>query len=180
VRRTQVNDPIRHSPEETWRLEFQSFRGAPHKKKPIGLRDGTTVEVGARHDGAGYYVTEGKQKHHSTVSLYMCAGLDGIESVRKDDRDERVVIVTDRHGAFAAYHLGTRVAADSSSSPEGRRCGSWWARRAPPESSGTRWARRGSKAEAPASGRITKGGQQPCEATRQRRFGGRSTVRGGD
>jgi hypothetical protein len=110
----QVDDSVRYTPTETWRLEFQSFRGAPHKKKPIDLRDGTTVEVGTRYDGAGYYVTEGKQRHHSTVSLYMCAGLDGIESVRKDARDERVVIVADRHGAVAAYHLGRRVAADSS------------------------------------------------------------------
>jgi hypothetical protein len=110
-----VDDPVRYTPTETWRLEFQSFRGAPHKKKPIDLRDGTTVEVGARYDGAGYYVTEGKQRHHSTVSLYMCAGLDGIESVRRDDRDERVVIVADRHGTAAAYHAERRLAAHSSS-----------------------------------------------------------------
>jgi hypothetical protein len=109
-----VDDPVRYTPTETWRLEFQSFRGAPHKKKPIDLREGTTVEVGARYDGAGYYVTEGKQRHHSTASLYMCAGLDGVETVRRDARDPRVVIVTDHHGAVAAYHLGRRVAAHSS------------------------------------------------------------------
>jgi hypothetical protein len=109
-----VDDPVRYTPTETWRLEFQSFRGAPHKKKPIDLRDGTTVEVGARYDGAGYYVTEGKQRHHSTASLYMCAGLDGIETIRRDALDERVVLVADRHGAVAAYHLGRRVAAHSS------------------------------------------------------------------
>jgi hypothetical protein len=114
VRRTQVNDPIRFVPEETWRLEFQSFRDAPLKKKPIGLRDGTTVEVGARYDGAGYYVTEGKQRRHSTVSLYMCAGLDGVETVRRDDQGPPLVIVADRHGTAAAYHLERRVAADSS------------------------------------------------------------------
>jgi hypothetical protein len=39
----QVNDPVRHTPEETWKLEFQTFRGAPYKKKPIDLRDGTKV-----------------------------------------------------------------------------------------------------------------------------------------
>ena len=109
-----MNDPVRHTPEETWKLEFQTFRGAPYKKKPIDLRDGTKVEVGARYDGAGYYVTEGKQRHHSTVSLFMCAGLDGVETVRTDARDPQLVIVADRHGAFAAYHLGRRVAADSS------------------------------------------------------------------
>ena len=109
-----MNDPVRHTPEETWKLEFQTFRGAPYKKKPIDLRDGTKVEVGARYDGAGYYVTEGKQRHHSTVSLFMCAGLDGVETVRTDARDPQLMIVADRHGAFAAYHLGRRVAADSS------------------------------------------------------------------
>jgi hypothetical protein len=109
-----VNDPVRHTPEETWRLEFQSFRGAPHKKKPIHLRDGTTVQVGARYDEEGYYVTEGKQRHHSTVSLFMCAGLDGVETVRRDARDRQLVTVVDRHGAVAAYHTGRRVAADSS------------------------------------------------------------------
>jgi hypothetical protein len=88
-----VNDPVRHTPEETWRLEFQSFRGAPHKKKPIHLRDGTTVQVGARYDEEGYYVTEGKQRHHSTVSLFMCAGLDGVETVRRDARDRQLVTV---------------------------------------------------------------------------------------
>jgi len=72
------------------------------------------VEVGARYDGAGYYVTEGKQRHHSTVSLYMCAGLDGVETVRRDARDPQLVMVTDRHGALAAYHLERRVATDSS------------------------------------------------------------------
>ena len=109
-----MDDPGRYTPTETWRLEFQSFRGAPHKKKPIDLRDGTTVEVGARYDGAGCYVTEGKQRHHSTVSLYMCAGLDGVETVRRDAPDQQLVAVADRHGAFAAYHLARRVAADSS------------------------------------------------------------------
>jgi hypothetical protein len=41
--------------------------------------------------------------------------LDGIESVRRDDRDERVVIVADRHGTAAAYHAERRLAAHSSS-----------------------------------------------------------------
>jgi hypothetical protein len=110
----QVNDPVRHTPEETWKLEFQTFRGAPFKKKPIDLRDGTKVEVGARYDGAGYYVTEGKQRYHSTVSLFMCAGLDGVATVHKDTRDPQVAIVSDRHGTVAAYHAGRRAAADSS------------------------------------------------------------------
>ena len=109
-----MNDPLRHMPEETWKLEFQTFRGAPYKKKPIDLRDGTMVEVGARYDGAGYYVTEGKQRHHSTVSLFMCAGLDGVATVHRDARDSQVAIVSDRHGTVAAYHAGRRAAADSS------------------------------------------------------------------
>jgi hypothetical protein len=114
VRRTQVNDPIRHTPADTWRLEFQTFRGAPHKRKLVHLRDGATVEVGARYDEDGYYVTEGKERHHSTGSLFMCAGLDGVESVRRDARDSQVVIVADRHGTVAAYHVGRKLAADSS------------------------------------------------------------------
>jgi hypothetical protein len=110
----QVNDPVRHTPEETWKLEFQTFRGAPYKKKPIDLRDGTKVEVGARYDGAGYYVTDGKQRHHSTVSLFMCAGLDGVATVHRDARDPQVTIVSDRHGMVAAYHAERRAAADCS------------------------------------------------------------------
>jgi hypothetical protein len=110
----QVNDPIRHTPAETWRLEFQTFRGASHRRKRIHLRDGATVKVGARYDEDGWYVTEGKERHHSTGSLFMCAGLDGVESVRRDARDSQVVIVGDCHGAVAAYHVGRRVVADSS------------------------------------------------------------------
>jgi hypothetical protein len=110
----QVNDPIRHTPAETWRLEFQTFRGASHRRKRIHLRDGATVKVGARYDEDGWYVTEGKERHHSTGSLFMCAGLDGVETVRRDARDSQVVIVTDRHGAVAAYHVGRRLVADSS------------------------------------------------------------------
>jgi hypothetical protein len=109
-----VNDPIRHTPADTWLLEFQTFRGAPHKRKLVYLRDGASVEVGARYEGVGYYVTEGKERSYSTGSLFMCAGLDGIETVRRDEKDPQVVIVADRHGAVAAYHVGRKLAADSS------------------------------------------------------------------
>jgi len=109
-----MSEPIYHSAKDTWRLEFQTFKNAPHRKKLIELRDGEVVEVGKRYSEDGYYVTEGKERAHSTGSLFMCAGLDGIEEVHRDASDPDVVIVADRHGGVAAYHIERKLAADSS------------------------------------------------------------------
>src|SRR5215207_8424647 len=49
-----MNEPIYHSAKDTWRLEFQTFKNAPHRKKLIELRDGEVVEVGKRYSEDGW------------------------------------------------------------------------------------------------------------------------------
>jgi hypothetical protein len=107
-----------YDPQSLWRAEFQTFRGAPHKKKLIPLRDGDSVEVGKRYDEPGFYVTEGKQRDHATGSLHMAAALDAIERVEADPEHPHLVFVSDRYGGLAAYDAGERVAADGSGEKE--------------------------------------------------------------